>query len=229
VPLTNTTWPVWIGNELAVFISPTDAHSLGIVPVHGATNNSGVYGIDCIISDQWYNNFTTGVVIPAGTLVYYMTNLQTVVGSVGKALVTDTQDLAATGTLGFVPLVKGLLSSDLSVHVGDTNYDLDLKVSTPAFAGHIPTPAAQAYTVDLAAASTYNIVKIYLKTSAGTCTVALNRNGTAITGASAIAVSSTRTSVVLSQVVAIDDVIELVVSNLSAAADLAYSVRTQPN
>jgi hypothetical protein len=214
-------------------MSSDGVHFLGIVPVLNATNSGATppeYGLNLLISDLWYNHFTTGVVIPAGALVYYMTGLGTNLSAQGKSLVVDTSQYD-----GSIPSLKGLLSSDSSVHMADTTtgafafLDLDLKVSTPAFAGHIPTPAAQAYTVDLAAASTYKIVKIYLKTSAGTCTVALNQNGTAITGATAIAVSSTRTSVVLSQVVAVDDVIELVVSGLTGAADLAYSVRTQPN
>jgi hypothetical protein len=233
VPLTNTDWPVWVGGEIAIFMSSDGVHFLGIVPVLNATNSGATppeYGLNLLISDLWYNHFTTGVVIPAGALVYYMTGLGTNLSAQGKSLVVDTSQYD-----GSIPSLKGLLSSDSSVHMADTTtgafafLDLDLKVSTPAFAGHIPTPAAQAYTVDLAAASTYKIVKIYLKTSAGTCTVALNQNGTAITGATAIAVSSTRTSVVLSQVVAVDDVIELVVSGLTGAADLAYSVRTQPN
>jgi hypothetical protein len=233
VALTNTDWPVWVGGEIAIFMSSDGVHFLGTVPVLNATNSGATppeYGLNLLISDIWYNHFNTGVVIPAGTLVYYMTALSLNLSALGKSILVDTSQYD-----GSVPSFKGLLSSDSSVLISDvtTNpnafVDLDLKVSTPAFAGHIPTPAAQAYTVDLAAASMYKLVKIYLKTSAGTCTVALNRNGTAITGASAIAVSSTRTSVVLSQVVAIDDVIELVVSNLAAAADLAYSVRTQPN
>jgi hypothetical protein len=237
VDLTNTDWPIWVGGELAVFMSSDGVHFLGIVPVLNVTSSSPttpptptVYGINLLISDHWYNHFTTGVVIPAGALVYYMTALAINSAAQGQSLVVDTSQYD-----GSVPLLKGLLSSDSSVHIADTTtgsfafLDLDVKVSTPAFAGHIPVPAAQAYTVDLAAASTYKIVKIYLKTSAGTCTVALNQNGVAIAAASAIAVSSTRTSVVLSQVVAIDDVIELVVSGLTGAADLAYSVRTQPN
>jgi hypothetical protein len=236
VPMTNTTYPLWVPNSaLAVFMSSDGMNLLGILPVVNSiqiTLGPPVqYGITVLISDQWYNNFHAGIVIPAGALVYYMTGLNIVEGALGVSLVTDTQDNAGTANIGFVPSVKGVLSTDGSVLVvaHTNNTDVDFRVSTPAFAGHIPTPAAQAYTVDLAAASAYQIVKIYLKTSAGTCTVALNRNGAALTGASAIAVNSTRTSVVLSQVVAIDDVIELVVSNLSAATDLAYSVRTQPN
>src|SRR5260221_10404976 len=237
VDLTNTDWPVWVGGELAIFMSADGVHFLGIVPVLNATQSSPqtppvptVYGINCLISDIWYNHFTTGVVIPAGSLVYYMTALSLNLSAIGKSILVDTSQFD-----GSVPSFKGLLSSDSSVLISDVTtgsdafLDLDLKVSTPAFAGHIPVPAAQAYTVDLASASSYKIVKIYLKTSAGTCTVALNGNGVAITGAEAVAVSSARTSVVLSQVVAMDDVIELVVSNLAAAADLAYSVRTQPN
>jgi hypothetical protein len=232
-----TTYPPWVGGgDIATFVSSDGQITYGTVPIDGVGHDGGGYFITVLIEDFYENFFYTGGpsylyegwdsrTLPVGALIWFAVGLKTASGSTGLPVVSDPNLISGD----FYPGIKGILTTDGSVKVIDTNTDLNFRVSTPAFAGFIPAPAAQAYTVDLAAATTYELVKIYLKVSTGTLTAALNRNGSAVSGASAISVSSTRNSVVLSQIVAIDDLIELVLSSLSGTPlNLAYSVRTQP-
>ena len=92
----------------------------------------------------------------------------------------------------------------------------------------IESPSNKTYVLDQDAPSPYTIIKLSIKTVSGTCTVALNRNGTGITSATAVSVTSTLTTVVLSQACVVGDVITLVVSANSSAVDLSASVRVQP-
>jgi hypothetical protein len=92
----------------------------------------------------------------------------------------------------------------------------------------IESPSNKTYVLDQDAPSPYTIIKLSIKTVSGTCTVALNRNGTGITSATAVSVTSTLTTVVLSQACVAGDVITLVVSANSSAVDLSASVRVQP-
>jgi hypothetical protein len=217
---------LWVGGgDIVTFFSADGLNNLGTMEVDSAGEDGGGQFLMIRNNTNYGVYVAVGDTIPAGTLMFYGIGLQQTQTSAGISLIAQQ----LTTPDNFYPSVKGITTSDGSVKVADATVDLDFRVSTPAFAGFIPVPVTQAYTVDLAAATAYKVVKIYLKTSSGTCTAALNRNGSAITGASAISVSSVRTSVVLSQVVVVDDLIELVLSNFATPLNLAYSVRTQPN
>src|SRR5260221_5188568 len=104
VPMTNTTYPLWVPNDaLAIFMSSDGMNLLGIVPVVNSIQITAgppaVYGITCLISDAWYNNFHAGVVIPAGALCYYMTGLNTCLDATGVSPGGETQTNAGTGNL----------------------------------------------------------------------------------------------------------------------------------
>ncbi len=227
VYLTNVSGPIWVGGgDIAIFTSSDGLVNYGNMEVDSQSSDGGGQFILLRENLNYAIALVAGTVVPAGSLVFFGIGLQTTQTSVGAPLVSYEQ----TTPDNFYPSVKGIKTTDLSVKVIDDNLDLDFRVSTPAFAGFIPSPAAQAYTVDLAAATTYKLVKVYLKVSTGTLTAALNKNGTGISGATAISVSSTRSSTVISQVVAVDDLIELVLSSLSGTPlNFAWSVRTQPN
>jgi hypothetical protein len=92
---------------------------------------------------------------------------------------------------------------------------------------HIETPTAKSYTLDLAASSAYTITAIKCITSSGTCTLALVRNGSNVTGAGSIAVSSTISSTTLSQAVVANDKIQITLSSLSSPADLQVTMYIQ--
>lgn len=91
---------------------------------------------------------------------------------------------------------------------------------------YIESPAAKNYVLDLDVPVAYTILKLTLQTSAGTCTAALLRNGSPISGAASVAVSSTISNTTLSQVVSVGDVIALAITSPSAAANLSVAVRT---
>jgi collagen type VII alpha len=92
----------------------------------------------------------------------------------------------------------------------------------------IESPTNKTYVLDLGLPAPCTITSILIKTVSGTCTAALNRNGSAITGASALSVSSTLTSVTLGQACSAGDTITLVISANSSSVDLAASVHMQP-
>lgn len=91
---------------------------------------------------------------------------------------------------------------------------------------YIETPAAKTYMLELDSPVALTITKITLQLTAGTCTAALLRNGSAITGATAISVSSTISNTTISQAVAVDDNISLQITSPSSAANLSVAVRT---
>lgn len=99
-----------------------------------------------------------------------------------------------------------------------------------SFSGFILVPAVQIYTMDLSVAPVrgYQIVRFDAVLGTGTATVSINRNGTAITGASGLALSSTLSTTILTQSCNQNDKIDLNVTAVSAsAANLAFSMRVQ--
>ena len=140
-----------------------------------------------------------------------------------RAQISDLPGLVNTSSMGFAPLLPSVNPTGVFFR-GDGSY---APPKPGSIGGHISTPVAQNYTVDLAAAAPYTIIKFIIALSAGTCTVTVNRNGTAISGLSGIAVTSASQAISLSQVVNTDDLISLAVSGISGAANLQYSLRYQ--
>jgi hypothetical protein len=140
-----------------------------------------------------------------------------------RAQISDLPGLVNTSSMGFAPQLPSSNPTGVFFR-GDGNY---ASPKPGSIGGHISTPVAQSYTIDLAAAASYTIIKFIITLSAGTCTVAVNRNGAAISGLGAIAVTSASQAISLSQVVNTDDLIALAVSAPSGAANLQYSMRYQ--
>jgi hypothetical protein len=90
----------------------------------------------------------------------------------------------------------------------------------------IESPTSKTYVLELSAPAPFTITLFSIKTASGTCTAALNRNGSAITGLSAVSVTSTISNTVVSQAVSVGDLITLVLSSVSSAVDLSVAVRT---
>jgi hypothetical protein len=98
-----------------------------------------------------------------------------------------------------------------------------------SFSGFILTPAVQIYTIDLSVAPVlgYRIVQFAAVLTAGTATITLNRNGSAIASATGIALSTTLSTTTLSVDTAQNDKIDLNITAVSAPANLAFSMRIQ--
>lgn len=90
----------------------------------------------------------------------------------------------------------------------------------------IPIPEARTYTIDLSANEAYTINNAIAKTLAGTCTVAVQINGSSVTGLSAIAVTTTRatSTATASNTVAAAGTVTIVVSSISGADGLALKI-----
>ena len=150
----------------------------------------------------------------------------------GDAIALDT--LAATTditTLNASSTAHGLLPKLSNVAGQYLNGTGGWTVPTPpatSLGAFIESPSNKTYTLEIDAPSPFTIIKISVKTVSGTCTVALTRNGTAITGATAISVSSTLATAVLSQACVAGDVIAMTVSSVATVVDLSATVRIQP-
>ena len=102
----------------------------------------------------------------------------------------------------------------------------------------IEFPTGFGLTVDAPTARTYRIVSplaftitglVGLKTSAGSLTVTININGTAVTGLSGLSVTSTpqNPTATAANVVAVGAVITVDISSVSSAADFEFAVTGQ--
>jgi hypothetical protein len=85
----------------------------------------------------------------------------------------------------------------------------------------IEAVANKTYTITQFAQGNSNMTYIVVKTAAGTCTAQFQRNGVNITGASAIAVTSTEQIVTINQAIVTGDTITMIISNNNLATDLA--------
>lgn len=140
-----------------------------------------------------------------------------------RAQISDLPGLVTTAGMGFAPQLPSVNATSLYFR-GDGIY---ANVPMASFGGQIEAPSAKTYAIDLAASAAYTITKVIVILGAGTCTVAFKRNGTAISGLGAIAVTTSLQAISLSQAVSQDDLIALTVSAPSGAADLQFSLRYQ--
>lgn len=92
---------------------------------------------------------------------------------------------------------------------------------------HIETPTVKSYTLDLSTPVAYTITGLVMITSAGSCTVSLLRNGSAISGASGLSATTTISTTSLSQATVAGDKIQLQVTATSSGADLQISMHIQ--
>jgi hypothetical protein len=140
---------------------------------------------------------------------------------------TDVTTLNASSTAhGLLPKLSNVATQYLNGTGGWT-----VPAVTPpasSLSVFMESPTNKTYTLDLDVPEAYTIIKLSVKCVSGTCTVALQRNGTSITGATAVSVSSTLATATLSQACTVGDTITLVVSSVSTVVDLSASVRVQP-
>jgi hypothetical protein len=98
-------------------------------------------------------------------------------------------------------------------------------LKTDSISGHIVVPEDKDYTLDLRAAQAYNLTELSGKTSAGTCTIQLKKNGSLVGSSRAVTSTIANTTTSFPVAVAENDKIELIVSSTSSATDLAFGVK----
>lgn len=86
---------------------------------------------------------------------------------------------------------------------------------------YVEVVANKTYTITQYAQGNSNMTYIVVKTAAGTCTAQFQVNGVDISGANAVAVTSTEQIVTISQAVVTGDTITMIISSNSLATDLA--------
>lgn len=94
------------------------------------------------------------------------------------------------------------------------------------FVSQLEAPTAKTYTVVPTATRGYTFTAVTIYTLSGTATANFKINSTSITGASAIAVTSTPQTITLSaaNVVVATDTVTLVITSPSSAVDLVYNL-----
>lgn len=94
-------------------------------------------------------------------------------------------------------------------------------------AGELAAPSNRSYTIELSAPFSYTITALYVQTGAGTATVAVQINGTNVTGLTGIAASTTLNggSALSANTVTLSNKVTLVVSAVSGASELAFALR----
>lgn len=93
--------------------------------------------------------------------------------------------------------------------------------------GQIEAPVNKTYTLDLYSIDARTIQSLAIKTSSGTCTAAIKIDGTAVTGISAVSVTSTETVATATALntVAIGQTITLDISSVSNPLDLVFTLK----
>jgi hypothetical protein len=142
---------------------------------------------------------------------------------------------ALTGTVTLTPGDIGLgnvnNTSDLAKPISNAMQTaLDNKQNKVLFpvGGMIESPSDKTFTL-LTAPQPLTVVKFSIGLSAGTCTATLQSNGVDITGAASIGVTTTtqNISITTGNTVATDTPLTLVISNVSSAVDMVFTVSYQ--
>jgi hypothetical protein len=195
---------------------------------------NGSSWVDC---GQWKGNTgATGAQGNPGTNASAVSTTSFTVPAVGATATVTLADaswvvvgqMIYADTAGGGPGLAGALQ--VTAKAGNVVTLLNPPSATPlsSLGVFIETPSNKIYVLDLNVPQSYTITKFSIKTVSGTCTASFNRNGTAISGAGSIAVSSTLATVTATQTCSVGDAITLVISANSSAADLSASVWIQP-
>lgn len=90
----------------------------------------------------------------------------------------------------------------------------------------IEAPTAKTYTIILTATTGYTFTSVTIVTTSGTCTANFKIGSTSITGASALAVTSTPQTVALSaaNVMVATNTLTLVLTSISSTVDLVFTL-----
>lgn len=124
-------------------------------------------------------------------------------------------------------LLKGNGTAVSAASAGTDYLNVTATNLVEALPGMIEVPTAKTYILDQSAAYAYTINTLIVATASGTCTAAVKINGTNVTGISAVSVSSTPATGTASAAnsVAIGDKVTLVLSSISSAADLSFTLK----
>lgn len=91
--------------------------------------------------------------------------------------------------------------------------------------GHIETPSVKYYFLDLYTKYAYSIVDITARTTSGSCVISLRDNGTNITNATSLSISSTASTTSVGYSAAAGRSISLYVDSTSSAVDLLFTIK----
>jgi hypothetical protein len=138
----------------------------------------------------------------------------------GAGTVTADNFVAFSGT-------GGLTLKDSTYNSSSFATSAHTHTVTDVFTGFIAAGADQHYTIDQKAGFQYTIVTLDIVTSSGTCTAALEIDGTPVTGISAVSVSSSEATGTASaaNVVSAANTLELVLSSCSSAVNVAFTIK----
>ena len=135
---------------------------------------------------------------------------------------------ATTGaTIGRIFMDSGN-SNHLSIRRNGATVDLEVPLIVESTGGMIEAPDDKTYILDQSAAYPYDIDTLIAKTVSGTLSVAIQINGTPVTGINTLAVTSveaTGTATALN-VVAIGDVVTMVVTSGSTPIDYSFTLKS---
>lgn len=97
------------------------------------------------------------------------------------------------------------------------------------YTGMIADPVNRDYTLDQSAGFRYVIESLTIITSAGTCTAALKIDGVSVTSISAVAVTSAESVATATgaNTVNVGNTLVLTVSSVTAADNLAYTIKVR--
>lgn len=103
-----------------------------------------------------------------------------------------------------------------------------VKNFTEVISGHVVAPDAQTIVLDQSAAFAYDINTLITQLTAGTLTAALKINGTNVTSISShsATTSEVTSTATAAYSVAVGDTVTLVLSSISSAANLSFSIKT---
>ena len=126
---------------------------------------------------------------------------------------------------------KPIAGKGISIQETETGTQINLNLpavdgGSDGISGTIEKPKAKTYNIDVSARASYSVRQIAIKLSAGTCTVAVKKNGASIGNMGSIAVTTSLQVVTASgdNTLEIGDTLALTVSSPSSAADLDFSI-----
>ncbi len=144
-------------------------------------------------------------------------------GTAGTYVVvtTDAKGRVTSGTASPLPVANGGTASTTAATARAA-----LGVAQFDFTGMIEVPTAKTYTLIPTATTGYTFTSVTIYTLSGTATANFKIGSTSITGASAIAVTSTPQTIALSaaNVAVATDTVTLVITAPSSAVDLVFNL-----